>query len=499
MPGPVFISSTSAARRHGAYAIERSPAAMVLPIGTGVAAIVAQFPWGPDGVVVTPSGSKDLIYQVAPPGMDHTGSGFLSIMSKGWPTLKFVRVLGSGAAPASASLTNGTASVVTVGARFKGYFGNSLIATVSNASNGNPNYFQLEVQVAGVSGDTAEVIDNLNFSGIGADSTPDLSTLYLTGSVTKVAVGRPANGSYVFSGGSDGAVSALGYTGLAGTATGGISAFEGDGSIRHVFTDDPGPALRPAVNAALLQHAQAMGDRCAYINGNQGQTLSQVASDVSNYRSARVVYVDPWAYMLDDQGTKRLVPPAAFAASVAAQLSPSTSIAWKDPEVIAMLSGVVDLEFDRGDGAADNTDQGVATLIQEDNGGFTFEAGVLTIAPNDPTRRNHTRTRIGDYAAVSMVRSSRSFIDAPNVPTNQQAVVTMIANFMEGLVAAQTNDPNHTPHCLAYAIPALSEFNSQDDLDGGALTVPVDMKTSSGIERLFFSMQFGEAVQVSSS
>ena len=75
----------------------------------------------------------------------------------------------------------------------------------------------------------------------------------------------------------------------------------------------------------------------------------------------------------------------------------------------------------------------------------------------------------------------------------------MIANFMEGLVAAQTNDPNHTPHCLAYAIPALSEFNSQDDLDGGALTVPVDMKTSSGIERLFFSMQFGEAVQVSSS
>ena len=342
MPGPVFISSTSAARRHGAYAIERSPAAMVLPIGTGVAAIVAQFPWGPDGVVVTPSGSKDLIYQVAPPGMDHTGSGFLSIMSKGWPTLKFVRVLGSGAAPASASLTNGTAGIVAVGARFKGYFGNSLIATVSNASNGNPNYFQLEVQVAGVSGDTAEVIDNLNFSGVGADSAPDLSTLYLTGSVTKVAAGRPANGSYVFSGGSDGAVSALGYTGTAGTATGGLSAFEGDGSIRHVFTDDPGPALRPAVNAALLQHVQAMGDRCAYINGNQSQTLSQVASDVSNYRSARVVYVDPWAYMLDDQGTKRLVPPASFAASVAAQLSPSTSIAWKDPEVIAMLSGVVE-------------------------------------------------------------------------------------------------------------------------------------------------------------
>jgi hypothetical protein len=28
------------------------------------------------------------------------------------------------------------------------------------------------------------------------------------------------------------------------------------------------------------------------------------------------------------------------------------------------------------------------------------------------------------------------------------------------------------------------------------LTVPVDMKTSSGIERLFYSMLFGESVQV---
>ena len=70
---------------------------------------------------------------------------------------------------------------------------------------------------------------------------------------------------------------------------------------------------------------------------------------------------------------------------------------------------------------------------------------------------------------------------------------------MDSLVAAQTNDPNHTPHCLAYDIPPLAEFNSEQDLDTGSLTIPVDMKTSSGIERLFFSMLFGEAVTVQSS
>jgi phage tail sheath protein FI len=491
---PVWVSSPSAARRHAAYAIERTPNAVVQAIGTGVAAMVAQLPWGPDGSkVTTPSGSKDMIYTFAPPGMDHTGSGYLSMIGKGWPTLKVVRALGAAATQAAAPLGN----IVTAVAKYNGAAGNSLVGTVSIAGDGNPNHFRLVVQVVGPSGSTSETYDNLDYSGTAVDSRPNFSSSYLLGGITKQNSGRPQNGTYTFSGGNDGVPNALSYTGTPGTGNAGIAALEGDQSIRHVFVDDPGAATRQAVNAALLQHVQAMGDRCAYINGNQGQALAAVAADVSNYRSARVVYVDPWVYVLDDvTGTKHLVPGASFAASVAAQLSPSTSIAWKDPEVIAMLSGIEDLEFDRGNGAADNTDQGVATLIREQNGGFTFEAGVLTVAPLDPARRNHTRTRMGDYAAVSMVRSSRSFIDAPNVPSNQQAVVHMVQAFMDKLVAAKDSDPNHTPHCLAYDIPPLGTFNTQDDLDNGMLTVPVDMKTSSGIERLFYSILFGESVQV---
>ena len=72
----------------------------------------------------------------------------------------------------------------------------------------------------------------------------------------------------------------------------------------------------------------------------------------------------------------------------------------------------------------------------------------------------------------------------------------MVSAFMEGLVAAKDHDPNHRPHCLAYDIPELSAFNTQNDLDSGTLTLPVDMKTSSGIERLFFSIRYGESVVV---
>ena len=494
---PVWISSTSAARRHAAYAIERTPNAVVQAIGTGVAAMIAQVPWGPDSTkVTTPAGPKDMIYTFAPPGMDHTGSGYLSMIGKGWPTLKVVRALGAAATQASAPLGN----VVTVIGKYNGAAGNSLVATVSNAGDGSPNHFCLTVQIVGASGSSSETYDNLDYSGTATNSTPSFATAYLVGGIHLGTAGRPANGTYTFSGGADGAPNAFSYTGTAGTGNSGIAALEGDQGVRHVFVDDPGATIRQAVNAALLQHVQAMGDRCAYVNGNTGQSLQQVATDVASYRSARVVYVDPWVYVFDDAtGALHLVPGASFAASAAAQLSPSTSIAWKDPEVIAMLSGIQDLEFDRGNGAADNTDQGVATIIREQNGGFTIEAGVLTVAPLDPARRNHTRTRMGDYAAVSMVRSSRSFIDAPNVPSNQQAVVHMVQAFMDGLVAAQKSDPNHTPHCLAYDIPPLATFNAQDDLDNGLLTIPVDMKTSSGIEKLFFSMLFGESVQVQTS
>lgn len=493
MPGPLWISSPSAARRHGAYALERTPTPTVRAIGTGVAAIVLQCPWGPDGVVVTASGPKDLIHQIAPPGMPHTGAGFLSVIGRGWPTLKFVRALGPGAAAAKATLLSGTTPVLEIVAKCKGAAGNALVATVSNAGDGVAAHFKLTVTVAGPSGVTSESFDNLD------DVVPSFASATLVGGLNRLAAGRPPNGMTTFGGGSDGALNALAYTGTPGTGNQGIAALEADLSVRHVCVDDPGGTLRPAVNAALRQHAEAMGDRVAYVNGSSGQSLGAVASDVGSVRSARVVYVDPWVYVLDELGVRRLVPPASFAASAAAQLSPSTSIAWKDPEVIRMLGAIHDLEFDRGNGAADNTEQGVVTIVREEAGGFSFEAGVVTLAPQDPARRNLTRTRMGDYAAVSMVRSSRSFIDAPNVPSNQQAVVTMVATFMEGLKAAQASDPNHSPHCLDYAMPELRAFNTPSDLEQGWLTVPVDMKTSSGIEKLFFSMRFGETTVIRAS
>ena len=220
-------------------------------------------------------------------------------------------------------------------------------------------------------------------------------------------------------------------------------------------------------------------------------------ADVSNYRSQRIVYCDPWVYEDDDTtAARQLVPSASFAASVASQLPPSTKISWKNPEVIAMLDGIVDLEVDRGQQAASNTAQGIATFIREKNGGYTIEADVVTIAPNDPSRKRLCRGRIGVFVAESITDSLRPSVDGPNVPVTQQGIIDAVETFMDGLKRAQDNDPAHNPYVLDYDIGNVKAANPAADAENGDFTIPLDVKTDPGMEKIFLSVQFGEAVQI---
>ncbi len=111
---PVFITSSSVARRPDVYAIERTPPATIRATGSSVAALVEQFPWGPPQTVFTPSDYKNLLDTFAPAGMSHLGSGYLSLIKKGFPTIKVVRVLGSTAVKAFATLLTAGAVIVAV-------------------------------------------------------------------------------------------------------------------------------------------------------------------------------------------------------------------------------------------------------------------------------------------------------------------------------------------------------------------------------------------------
>jgi len=497
----LFITSESAATRHAVYAIERTPPATIVAAGATVVAMVEQFPWGPDGEVYTTGGVKDFIDTFAPGGMTRTGAGYMSVIGKAWPILKIVRVVGTGAAAATASLPDAVpAQIISVTAKYKGTAGNAITWTVSNATDGVSQHFNLTLSVTSASGTTTDLFQNLNYSGTGSDSTPDFTNMKLTGAITKLLAGRPINGTGTLGTGSDGAVTSPNYVGTQGAADKGIALLEGDKTIDLVLTADPGNSLRAAVNAGLAAHADFMTDRIAFINGPSGQTSAQAITDVASYRSFRVCYIDVWAYQRNDtDGTEQLVPSAPFAASAAANLSPSTSFSWKSVTVQRLLSSITRLEAARGDQAYTNEQAGICTLQQEDLGGFTFEAAVLTGAPTNPAKRKFKRTRMAHYIAKAVKVSLREYVDSPNVDFNQQDEINAVFEFLSTLKGHVKVDPNNLPHIVDFQIPTISDFNAQADLDNGLFTIPANVKVSSDQEKIFFSMQIGETVNVTTS
>lgn len=497
----LIVTSVSQAVGHGVFGIERTPPAVIQASGFQVAGIVDQFPWGPSGSVYTSLGPTDFFNKFAPAGMSRTGGGYMAVSGKAYPVLKISRVLGSTAIAASAAISKtGPTLLFTVGLKYKGTAGNSVVATTSAATDGDANHFNLTVSVTGASGTTVDKLQNINLSAVGTvtDFTGAFTNTLLIGSITIATTGVPIVGSTTCSGGTNGTVDSTAYVGTQGASDQGLALFETDKAVDAVFTGDPGNTLRAAVNAGLSAHADYMTDRVAFINGNSGMSLSDVQTDVASYRSLRVCYEDVWAYQRDDvDGTQRLVGPAPFAVSVAMNLSPSTSFSWKAVEAQRFMSAIVSLETARGPiGAATNESFGINTLQREDSGGFTFESAVVTGGVTTPSKKKYKRTRMLHYIAKAVVNSLRAYTDSPNVPENQQDEVNAVTAFLDGLKRNSKTNPNALPHILDFAIRNLATANAQVDLDAGIFTIPADIKISSDQEKIFLSLQIGESVNI---
>ncbi len=493
----LFITSTSQATRHGVYAVDRAPPPAIRASGTTVSAIVEMFPWGPDGVVYESAGTKDFIETFCPGGADRTGAGYLTVTGKAWPSLKIVRVVGTDADYATASVASGN---ITLTAKYKGDLGSSLVWYTEAATDGDMNHFNLRVVLDNALGTTEDKFENLNYSGTGDDSAPSFEGRFLIGAITKNSPTTVAPDQGTFTGGTDGTINSAAYVGTEGAADVGIALLETDKTIDAVMTADPGNALRAAVNAGLAAHADYMTDRVAFINGDSGMTANDARTDVADYRSYRVCYQDVWAYRRDDvDGTERLVPPAPFAASVAANLSPSTSFSWKSTTAQRLMSSITKLETNRGNAAYGNELAGINTLQREEGGGYTFECAVVTAAPQNPAKKKFKRTRMGHYMAKAVVSSLREYVDSPNVPQNQSAEELAVFDFLDGLKANASRDANSLPHILDFAMHPREDFNDATTVANGEFTIASDVTISSDQEKIYFSLQYGETVRVSAT
>lgn len=492
--GALIITTRTQATRHGVFAELRTPPAVARAVNPGVACLVDQFPWGPAQQLYTPDTTGDLIQTVAPFGSSHQGAGYLALIRKRYALLKVVRVMAAtGTAPATYTVNKtGPAALIVITLKYNGTMGNSVTCQVTTATDGDANHFNIIVQLTGATGTTVDKIENYNVSGTGADTDPTTDPRFpkcaLIGTITKSSSGVPIIASGSFSGGTDGTVAASDYVGTEGTGNRGFALLEGDRSIRQFFVGDPGDSFRAAVNAGAYAHAAFMTDRRACINGPSGQTSAAARTDAALYSSRYVSYADPWLWINDDTtGARRLVPPAPFLASLCSLVSPSTSPAWKSPEMGDLLSGIVALEADRGDAAGLNTAAGVCTFIRELSGGFRLEAGVNTCAPADPAAKRITYVSMAIYIASTLTEAFRPMVDGPNVELTQQRMIDTTVNFLQGLKNNKNNDPEHNPYITDYSIDDLGQFNPANDLSNGDFTLPISVQVDAGMERIFLS------------
>lgn len=497
----IFAKSLQSQRLHGVYGLERKPPPAIIAQGTGVVALVAALPWGPAQMLTAPGSPGEALAMFAPRGMAHGGSSYMSMISKGFPELRIVRVMGATAAIATCILsTIVPLAICTITLKYPGTEGNNVTAVVSSASDLNALHWNLTVSITGASGTTTETIQNINLSGTGPDTVFNFSTYTLIGSIVKTNAGRPVNGTNAFTGGTSPAILTSDYVGTQQFPDKGLSLLEADKTIRHVVTDDTGSSLRAAVNAGVLAHVEWMGDRIGYINGDSGLTGIAARADAATYPSFQVVYVDPWVYQKDDiDATEHLVPPAVWAASVASQVSPSTSIAWKDPEVGAMLQGISRLESDRGTGAATNSDAGVVTLIKGVVSGWRFESDPNTNMPVDASRGDLRRSRMAIYLVTAFIRSLGSMVDSPNVNGNQEKIQIAWGGFMKALKRNKDVDADHLPHVIDYSIAPINVANTSDSIQAGEFVVATDVETSASMAKIGLSLSIGTTVRISAS
>lgn len=489
-----FIANPSAAGdKHGVFPYEVQPPPAIVAEGTGVVGLVGQFPWGPDDRIVEAATVADRYNTLGPPGMSRTGTGWMAMLGKAWPDLRVVRVLGSAAARAEVTLDDSEdADCVTVTAKYKGTAGNSIAIVIANATDGDANHFNMTASVTGDSGTTTEIFENLNASGTGTENLGDYTNSLLLQGIAVVADGRPVNGSFTLASGADGTINSARYLGTPSAPDFGLSLFETDPEINIVFADDAGNTDRAAVNTGLAAHTLLMGDRMAVLNGNSGLSAADARTAAASNRSAYVAFADPWVYQYDLAGTERLVPSSSFLASAMANLPPSTAPSWRGRPI----TGIVRTETMRGGAvAAAMTRAGVCTIVKE-SGSYFFEASVTTIAPVTPSKKRIVRTRMGFYIADSLTESIQEFGDAPNVPALRQPIIAAVQRFMDGLKGNSVRDPLNLPHVLAWQFGDIAAANSQADIDSGKFTIPLRVKTSSGMDQIFLAIEYGETVQI---
>ncbi|GIM47038.1 tail protein [Collibacillus ludicampi] len=326
--------------------------------------------------------------------------------------------------------------VMILQAATPGSWGDALTATVSNGTK--PGTFKISLQY----GSESETWDNLV---IAQPATPIagavlVSTIFGPNGQSQLAtatfpstpnINAPANGTYAFTGGTDGAdASPADYIGsnMNGVKTG-LYALD-NAPVNLVLCAEQSD---PSVNQALAQNAQSITQngglpRDAVITFPKGTPVANLASLMSQFDTDRVFPCYLWQQIYDPvTNSNQVVSPLGFFAGLLAQLSPHLSPGNKpifgtlgvDPNMNIGPSDLATMAQARVNAVGVPTPAGPLGV----RGGFTASQ-----TAGDP-QQIYVR-RMKDYIDQLVYTIGGQFVDQPITPDLMRQVYQSVDNIL---------------------------------------------------------------------
>lgn len=347
------------------------------------------------------------------------------------------RVAAAAAVKASANAPDATpTNIIKIEATGPGTWGNGVTWAVEAASSGVATAFNLRITWRGTEWLYQDLSVNSTDNNLALVIGDDDANPVV---VTKLASGRPVNGSGSLASGTDGTLATTDYN----TAYADMASARGVSLvlIPESLEDTVAAAAQATMNGNVVTLANANNTRLFLTwSGKVGNTKAQETSAVGaqiTTRSDRIVFcVNAFKFADPVTGANIWAGPHILAASILSQSDVNVHLGASFNERLAARARELQFESfdDAGVELAALRAAGASTLERRDTGGLGFHSGVTTRLTSG--RTEIARRRSVDFLIASAVVRLKEYLRIENTPANRTRMLGELHAFSRELQAA---------------------------------------------------------------
>lgn len=375
-------------------------------------------------------------------GGTFAGDVYKALLNKTTGPFFVVRAAAAAAVAATVNLDDTATPVVQVDANSVGTWGNGVSVTVADATDGDANHFDLvatwranETQKGG----QTQRFTNLDVSATGNDNLlarveEDDSNLIV---LTKLADGRPDNGTFALTTGADGSIADTDFT-AAGRAI--------DVAVNAVGVGHAHVAGRSnSVIKAVMATKAGLDNSKLFLVGPDDETIS-LATAITEVgalaRSDRLIYCFGHIKTLDpDTATKVINEPMDIMSNdlglLPVELGPGIVEVGRFNVGIAEFAGTAQTSLQDADYDAAFV-AGISALENDVDAGFIWRDQVTTFLQDGTDRFVLPRRRQVDFILQNLGRLAKNDVNQSNTPFRRRLRAAAASSFLRSLMNSET-------------------------------------------------------------